>query len=104
MSGGNRNGDGRGWATLSKVSLLTGAANFHGGFPVLKHSVVKIAEFLHSQHSSKSTSLQLPRRDQGLRFSHVDTICSKIDTPDAHSGIIALNHGVSIGHRKHESC
>ena len=46
MFGGNRNGDGRGWATLSKVSLLTGAANFHGGLPVLKHSVVKIAEFL----------------------------------------------------------
>jgi len=28
MFGGNRNGNGSGWATLSKVSLLTGAANF----------------------------------------------------------------------------
>ncbi len=26
MFGGNRNGNGSGWATLSKVSLLTGAA------------------------------------------------------------------------------
>ena len=60
MFGGNRHGKGSGWATLSKVSLLTGAANFHGGLPVLKFSVVKIAEFLHSQHSDKLTSLQLP--------------------------------------------
>ena len=34
-----------------KSVLLAGAANFHGGLPVLKHSVVKIVEFLHSQHS-----------------------------------------------------
>ncbi len=60
MFGGNRNGNGSGWATLSKVSLLTGAANFLGGLPVLKNSVVKIAEFLHSQHSDKLTALQLP--------------------------------------------
>jgi len=28
MFGGNRNGNDSGWTTLSKVSLLTGAANF----------------------------------------------------------------------------
>jgi hypothetical protein len=86
--GGNQHGNG-GWATLSKVSLLTGAANFPGGLPVLKHSVVKIAEFLHSQHSDKLTCLQLPRPDQALRFSHVDEICAKIEILDAYSGIIA---------------
>jgi hypothetical protein len=102
MFGGNRNGIGSGWATLSKVSLLTGAANFLGGLPVLKHSIVKIAEFLHAQHSDKLTSLHLPRPDQALRLSHVDEICSKIEVLDAHSGIIALHNGVSIGHRKHE--
>lgn len=55
MFGGNRNGNDSGWTALSKVSLLSGAANFLGGLPVLKHSVVKIAEFLHSQHSDKLT-------------------------------------------------
>ena len=104
MFGGNRHGKGSGWATLSKVSLLTGAANFHGGLPVLKFSVVKIAEFLHSQHSDKLTSLQLPRHGAALLFSHVDAICTKIETLDAHSGIIALHNGVSIGHKKHEGC
>jgi hypothetical protein len=29
MFGGNKHGDGSGWATLSKVSLLTGAATIH---------------------------------------------------------------------------
>ncbi len=58
MFGGNRNGNDSGWTALSKVSLLSGAANFLGGLPVLKHSVVKIAEFLHSQHSDKLTGLQ----------------------------------------------
>jgi hypothetical protein len=97
MFGGNRNGNGSGWATLSKVSLssLTGAANFLGGLPVLKHSVVKIADFLHSQHSDKLTDLQLPRPAQALCFSHVDEICAKIEFMDAHSGIIALHNGVS---------
>ena len=104
MFGGNRHGKGSGWATLSKVSLLTGAANFHGGLPVLKFSVVKISEFLHSQHSDKLTSLQLPRHGAALLFSHVDAICSKIETLDAHSGIKALHNGVSIGHKKHEGC
>ena len=69
MFGGNRHGKGSGWATLSKVSLLAGAANFHGGLPVLKFSVVKIAEFLHSQHSDKLTSLQLPRHGAALQLS-----------------------------------
>ena len=79
MFGGNRHGNGSSWATLSKVSLLTGAANFLGGLPVLKHSVVKIAEFLHSQHSDKLTGLQLPQPDQALCFSHVHEICAKIE-------------------------
>ncbi len=70
---------------------------------MLKYSVVKIVEFLHSQHSDKLTGLQLPRPDQAFRFSHVDEICAKIEFLDAHSGIIALHNGVSIGHRKHES-
>ena len=104
MFGGNRNGDDRGWASLSKVSLLTGAANFHGGLPVLKHSIVKLAKFLHSQHSDKLTSLQLPQRKQSLHFSRMDQICSKIETLDADSGIIALHNGVSIGHRRHAGC
>jgi hypothetical protein len=39
MFGGNRHGNGSGWATLSKVSLLTGAANFLGGLPVLKQQL-----------------------------------------------------------------
>jgi hypothetical protein len=82
MFGGNRNGNDSGWTALSKVSLLSGAANFLGGLPVLKHSVVKIAEFLHSQHSNKLTDLQLPRPDQALRFSHVDEICAKIEFLD----------------------
>jgi hypothetical protein len=90
MFGGNRHGKGSGWATLSKVSLLTGAANFHGGLPVLKFSVVKIAEFLHSQHSDKLTSLQLPRHGAALLFSHVDAICSKIETLDAHNVIYII--------------
>jgi len=101
MIGGNRNGNDSGWTALSKVSLLSGAANFLGGLPVLKHSVVKIAEFLHSQHSDKLTGLQLPRPDQALTFSQVDEICAKLEFLDAHSGIIALHNGVSIGHNKH---
>jgi len=48
---------------------LTGAANFLGGLPVLKFSNVKIVEFLHSQHSDKLTSLQLPRHGAALLFS-----------------------------------
>ncbi len=85
MFGGNRNGNDSGWTTLSKVSLLTGAAHFLGGLPVLKHSVVKIAEFLHSQHSDKLIGLQLPRPDQALRFSHVDE-CSQWNTSSAQRG------------------
>ena len=72
MFGGNRNGTGSCWATLSKVSLLTGAEHFLGGLPVLKHCVVKIAEFLHSHHSDKLTGLQLQRSNQALRFGQVD--------------------------------
>jgi hypothetical protein len=71
---------------------------------VLKHSVVKIAEFLHTQHSNKLPSLQLPRRDQALLYSHVDAIFSKLETLKIHKGIIALHNGVSIGHRKHGGC
>jgi hypothetical protein len=33
---------------------------------------------------------------------HVDAIFSKIETLDVHKGIIALQNGVSIGHRKHK--
>ncbi len=58
-------------------------------------------KFLHSQHSDKLTGLQLSRPDQALRFSHVDEICAKIEFLDAHSGILTLHNGVSIGHRKH---
>jgi len=60
---------------------------------VLKHSVVKIAEFLHTQHSNKLPSLQLPRRDQALLYSHVDAIVSEIETLDVPKGIIALHNG-----------
>ncbi len=56
------------------------------------------------QHSDKLPSLLLSRRDQALLYSHVDAIFSKLETLDAHKGIIALHNGVSIWHRKHEGC
>jgi len=86
---------------MTAAGLHCQAANFLGGLPVLKHSVVKIAEFLHSQHSDKLTGLQLPRPDQALTLTQVDEICAKLEFLDAHSGIIALHNGVSIGHNKH---
>ena len=46
MFGGNRDGNGSGWATLSKVSLLTGAANFLGGQKLWKRSKNNSEKFI----------------------------------------------------------
>ncbi len=45
---------------MTKAALLLGAPDFMGGLPVLKHLPVKIAEFLHTVHGDKFSSLVLP--------------------------------------------
>ena len=105
--GGRSHASGQGWAAMTKAALLLGAPDFMGGLPVLKHLPVKIAEFLHTVHGDKFSSLVLPPpgsggRSKGQKLLDYDQLFERIECVGADKTVIVLHGGVTIGHSEFE--
>ena len=71
----HRSGETKGWGALSFSAMASGAPKFHGGLAVLKHLMIKVAEYLHEEHAALFPSLRLPPAEGRITLPQVFVLC-----------------------------